>query len=60
MSRRLVRTSAHELQRLQERPLDGAERLMFVLASFLRGLGKRGFPLARPLLAAGGGARGVR
>ena len=98
VSRRFIRASARELQRLQERRLDDAEWLVLVLdgktfagdqlvvalgvtatgekrilglvqtasenkqvlASFLRDLGERGFPLAQPLLAVLDGAKGLR
>ena len=98
VSRRFIRASAHELRRLQERPLDDAEWLVLVLdgktfagdqlvialgvtttgekrilgliqtasenkrviASFLRELGDRGFPLDRPLLVVLDGAKGLR
>ena len=98
VSRRFIRASARELQRLQERRLDDAEWLVLVLdgktfagdqlvvalgvtatgekrilglvqtasenrrvlASFLRELGERGFPLDRPLLAVLDGAKGLR
>ncbi len=98
VSRRFIRASARELQRLQERRLDDAEWLVLVLdgktfagdqlvvalgvtatgekrilglvqtasenrrvlASFLRELGERGFPLDQPLLAVLDGAKGLR
>jgi transposase-like protein len=98
VSRRFIRASARELQRLQERRLDDAEWLVLVLdgktfagdqlvvalgvtatgqkrilglvqtasenkrvlASFLRDLGERGFPLDQPLLAVLDGAKGQR
>jgi putative transposase len=98
VSRRFIRASARELQRLQERRLDDAEWVVLVLdgktfagdqlvvglgvtatgekrilglvqtatenkrvlASFLRELGERGFPLDQPLLAVLDGAKGLR
>ena len=98
VSRRFIRASARELQRLQERRLDDAEWLVLVLdgktfagdqlvvalgvtatgekrilglvqtasenrrvlASFLRELGERGFPLDQPVLAVLDGAKGLR
>jgi transposase-like protein len=98
VSRRFIRASSRELQRLQERRLDDAEWLVLVLdgktfagdqlvvalgvtatgekrilglvqtasenrrvlASFLRELGERGFPIDQPLLAVLDGAKGLR
>lgn len=98
VSRRFIRASARELQRLQERRLDDAAWLVLVLdgktfagdqlvvalgvtatgekrilglvqtasenrrvlASFLRELGERGFPLDQPVLAVLDGAKGLR
>ena len=98
VSRRFIRASARELQRLQERRLDDADWLVLVLdgktfagdqvvialgvtatgekrilglvqtasenkrviASFLRELGERGFPLDQPLLVVLDGAKGLR
>jgi transposase-like protein len=98
VSRRVIRASARELRRLQERRLDDAAWLVLVLdgksfagdqlvlalgvtttgekrllglvqtasenrrviASFLRELGERGFPLEQPLLAVLDGAKGLR